>query len=128
MGSALHWLEIARLRRMPLNHVAALKLRMAGVVERDGMLPVFLLMEWGLSVGIRPLQCRTARELFRLGKQADQLAALEYLLASVPGGRTALTRRLLHLPPKTVALELLDLLDLRLKADPRMPCPIHPEG
>ncbi len=121
-------LELARLRLTPLNQASSLKLREAGAVEREGLLPVFLLMEWGLSSGIRLTHRRAAKELFRLSLQDDQQAALDYLLTNLPGGANELTRRLLRLAPRVAAQELLDILDIRLKADPRnsYPSPPHP--
>lgn len=128
MADLFDSLEQERLRRMPLNHVAALKLLEAGVADRDGILPVFRLMEWGLATGVRLTHKRTAQELRCLSLQADQQAAFDYLLTNLPGGCTALTRRVLHLSPPAAAQELLDLLDMRLKADPRSsyPAPQQP--
>jgi hypothetical protein len=115
--------ELAWLRLTPLNRAASLKLREAGAAERDGVLPVFLLMEWGLTAGIRLTHCRTARELLRLSLRADRRAAFDYLLTNYPGGAKELTRRLLRMKPRAAAQVLLDILDMRLKADPRNPYP-----
>ncbi len=120
-------LELARLRLTPLNQAASLKLREAGVVEREGVLPVFLLMEWGLSNGVPLTHRQVAKELLRLIFQADQNAAVKYLLTNFPGGVKVLTRKVLRLPPRSAAQELLDVLDMRLKADPgnTYPAPPH---
>lgn len=115
--------ELARLRLMPLNLAASLKLREAGAAEREGVLPVFLLMEWGLSARIRLTHDRVANELLRLSLLADQQAAVDYLLNNHPGGVRVLTRRLLRMTPRAAAHALLDILDMRLKADPRNPYP-----
>ncbi|BCR06214.1 hypothetical protein DESUT3_32830 [Desulfuromonas versatilis] len=115
--------ELNRLRLEPLNQVAALKLKQAGIADHPAVLPVFRLMEWGLATGSTLAQVRTARELLRLRHQRDQRSALDYLLANIPGGLPDLHRRLLRLPPRSAAQTLLDLLDLRLKADPKNPYP-----
>jgi hypothetical protein len=115
--------ELVRLRLTPLNRAASLKLREAGAFEREGVLPVFLLMEWGLTEGIRLTHCRTAKELLRLSLLADRQSAVDYLLTNYPGGAKELTRRLLRMKPRAAAQLLLDVLDMRLKADPRNPYP-----
>ncbi len=115
--------ESAWLRLTPLNQAASLKLREAGAAEREGVQPVFLLMEWGLASGIRLTHCRTAKELLRLSLHADQRAAVDYMLTNCPGGVKELTHRLLRTTPRHAAQMLLDILDMRLKADPRNPYP-----
>jgi len=115
-----------RLRLTPLNQAASLKLKEAGIAEQEGGGPVFRLMEWGLSAGVRPTHFRTAHELMRLGLRNDRQAAVDYLLTNLPGGATELTRRILRLSPRAAAQELLDLLDMRLKADPRTTYPAPP--
>jgi len=112
-----------RLRLLPLNHAASLKLKEAGQLESDSMLPLFQLMEWGLANGIPLTHRRTASELLRLSFQADQDEAFAYLLTNVPGGARELARHLLRLKPRAAAQLLLDILDMRLKADPRNPYP-----
>lgn len=111
--------EMAWLRLTPLNQAASLKLREAGAVEREEVLPVFLLMEWGLAAGIHLTHHRVANELLRLSLHTDQQLAVDYLLTNYPGGVRALTRRLLRMTPRCAAQTLLDVLDMRLKADPR---------
>ena len=74
------------LRLLPLNRIASLKLRQAGVVEREYVLPVFQLMGWGLAGGLPLTHRRTAGELLRLSHQLDQRAAVDYLLNNLPGG------------------------------------------
>ncbi len=115
--------ELKRLRLEPLNQVAALKLKQAGIADHPAVLPVFRLMEWGMATGGSLAQVRTARELLRLRHQRDQRRALDYLLTNLPGGLPDLHRRLLRLPPRGAAQALLDLLDMRLKADPANPYP-----
>ncbi len=114
LKSDLDWLRL-----LPLNRIASLKLRQAGAAERDYVLPVFQLMEWGLASGVPLTHRRTAGELLRLSHQTDQRAAVDYLLNNLPGGLPELSRRLLRLKPRPAAQLLLDVLDMRLKADPR---------
>lgn len=116
------------LRLLPLNLIAALKLKAAGQGDYPDILPVFQLMAWGLANGIPLTHCRTEHELARLSKLDDQLDAMDYLVRSVPGGLSELHRNLLKLSPKAAAHMLLDVLDLRLKADPRNPYPVEPSG
>ena len=116
------------LRLLPLNLVASLKLRAAGQNEYSDILPVFQLMAWGLASGIPLTHARTEHELARLSKLDDQQYALEYLVKGVPGGLPELHRNLLKFPTKAAAHLLLDILDLRLKADPRNPYPVEPTG
>jgi hypothetical protein len=123
MAESFNGQDLERLRLMPLNQVATLKLKEAGVAEREGALPVFLLMEWGLASGVSLTHRRTAQELLRLSLQSDQQAAVDYLLANHPGGVRDLLRQLLRLPPRAASQLLLDILDMRLKADPRNPYP-----
>lgn len=113
--------DIERLRLEPLNQVAALKLKEAGVFDHPAILPVFRLMEWGLATNIPLTHVRTARGLLRLRHQSDQRAAIDYLLDGLPGGLVPLQRKLLRLSPRSAALALLDILDMRLKADPNHP-------
>lgn len=89
--------QFQRLCLLPLNQLASLKLRQAGVVEETTSLPVFCLMEWGL--------------------------ALAYLLENLPGGLPQLHRKLLPLSPQGAAQTLLEVFDMRLRADPRNPYP-----
>jgi len=60
------------IRLTPINQIAALKLKAAGVRVSEDELPIFQLMEWGLSVGVRLTHQRTAAELLRLRMQTDQ--------------------------------------------------------
>jgi hypothetical protein len=116
------------LHLLPLNLVASLKLKAAGQTECPAILPVFQLMAWGLANGIPLTHCRTEQELDRLSRLDDQQEAMEYLVQGVPGGLSELHRNLLRAPPKAAAHLLLDVLDMRLKADPRNPYPIEPTG
>lgn len=109
-----------RWRLLPLNQVAALKLREAGESSNPQLLPVFQLMAWGLVNGVRPTHRRTAQELQRLQSQ-HPAEAFTYLTSNLAGGLPDLQRKLLRLSPKTAAAELLEVLDMRLKDDPRNP-------
>lgn len=109
-----------RWRLLPLNQVAALKLREAGEDPDAERLPVFQLMTWGLLNGVAPTHRRTAQELQRLQYQ-NPADAFTYLTGNVPGGLFELQRKLLRQTPKAAAEELLEVLDQRLKADPRNP-------
>lgn len=111
------------LRLTPLNRVASLKLRVAGLEEQPSVLPVFQLMTWGLVHCSCLADRGTAEELRQLVCRSDQQAALDYLLANVPGGANAFQRKLLHLPPRAAAWALLGIFDMRLKADPHNPYP-----
>ena len=113
---------LERWRLLPLNQVAALKLKEAGEATDPENLPVFQLMNWGLAQGIKPTHRRTAQELLRLQYQ-NPADAFAYLTANLPGGVGDLQRELLVLPPRRAAEKLLDVLDMRLKADPRTPYP-----
>lgn len=109
------------LRLTPLNRLASLKLKVAGVAEHPVVLPVFQLMSWGLVDCSCLASEETADELMQLVWQPDQRAALNYLLDSVPGGRTAFQRKLLHMPPRAAAWALLGVFDMRLKSEPYKP-------
>jgi len=109
-----------RWRLLPLNQVAALKLKEAGESADSERLPVFQLMTWGLLNGVRPTHRRTAQELLRLQYQ-NPADAFTYLTSNLPGGLPELQRKLLKLSPKAAAAELLETLDMRLKADPKNP-------
>jgi hypothetical protein len=115
--------QLVHLRLEPLNQVAFLKLRQAGVAEDPAVLPVFHLMEWGLAEGKIPVCPRLARELLRLRLRGDQKAAVAYLLENLPGGLPRLHRKLLRFSPRAAAEVLLEVLDMRLKADPCNPYP-----
>lgn len=114
---------LAHLNLLPLNLVAALKLKAAGVTSDPSQLAAFQLMQWGLDVGVALTHGRTAAELERLSRSVPPAEALEYLVAKLPGGMPALHKQLLRLKPRAAAEYLLDVLDMRLKADPRNPYP-----
>jgi len=117
-GTALtHW------QLLPINQVAALKLKEAGEVADPGALSVFQLMGWGLLNGLKPTHRRTVMELDRL-QLVEPEKALIYLTDNFPGGRRALERLLLQLPPLAAAELLIDTLDMRLKADPLNSYPV----
>ena len=111
------------IRLAPLNQIAILKLKAMQVAIREDELPIFQLMQWGVAHGVRLTHQRTAAELLRLRLRPDQKQAYEYLFDQVPGGLLAFEKLLLKLPPRSAAEELLDLLDMRLKADPCNPYP-----
>lgn len=111
-----------RWRLLPLNQIAALKLKEAGENVATDSLPAFQLMLWGLVNGVTPTHRRTAQELLRLQYQ-DPAEAFTYLTSDIPGGLHELQRKLLVLSPKDAAAELMETLDMRLKADPRNPYP-----
>jgi len=120
--------QLQRLRLLPINQVASIKLKSIGQAENADVQPVFQLMELGLARGVPLAHQRTARELLRLRFDLDQASALDYLLGGVPGGLSELHRDLLRSSPRAAAELLLDILDMRLKADPRNPCSEEPEG
>lgn len=120
--------NLDHLRLQPLNLITALKLKSLKQSESPDILPVFQLMIWGIANGIPLTHCRTERELTRLSKLEDQQDAMDYLVHNIPGGLSELQRNLLKLPPKAAAHLLIDVLDLRLKADPRKPYPADPSG
>ena len=105
---------------LPLNQVAALKLREVGEVVKADSLPTFQLMIWGLANGVKPTHRRTAQKLLRLQYQSPA-EAFTYLTTGFPGDLSELHSKLLRLSPKAAAGELLEVLDMRLKADPRNP-------
>jgi hypothetical protein len=115
--------QLQALRLNPLNQVASLKLKQAGLTEDPMVLPVFCLMEWGLADGRSFTARRLPRELLRLRLMTDQQAAVAYLLENLPGGLPQLHRKLLRMSPSGAAEALLEVLDMRLRADPRNPYP-----
>jgi hypothetical protein len=115
--------DLEHLNLLPINQLAANKLRTAGIEQDPSMLTVFQLMRWGLDDGIPLTHRRAASELERLCCDPDPAGALEYLVANVPGGMSDLYRYMGRLPARAAAQMLLDVLDMRLKADPREPYP-----
>jgi hypothetical protein len=113
--------DLESLNLLPINHLAANKLRAAGVAPDPTMLTVFQLMQWGLEDGIPLTHRRAASELERLSRDPDPAGALEYLFANVQGGMSEVYRFMGRLPSKAASQMLLDVLDMRLKADPRDP-------
>lgn len=114
--------ELQRLRLMPLNQVAAIKLREAQAQSDHDTLPVLQLMVWGLTNGIRP-QRRAAQELLRLRYLADQGSAFRYFLERVGASLPNLPREILPKPPREAAEHLLNVLDRYLTAGPPNPAP-----
>ncbi len=121
MIDPIHIQELKRLRLEPLSQLALLKLKEADIADNEAVLPVFRLMEWGLATGAPHAHRRTARELLRLRHQSNQRAALNYLLEDLAGGLPELHRKLLRMSPQGAARTLLDILDMRRKADMRIP-------
>jgi hypothetical protein len=115
--------NIESLNLFPINQVAAIKLKMVGIAADPTLLAVFQLMQWGLDSGVPLTHRRTDRVLARLSRDPVPGEALDYLLEKVPGGMAALHKSLIRLRPRTAAQLLLDVLDMRLKADPRNPYP-----
>ena len=115
--------DLEHLNMLPINQLAVNKLRMAGVAADPSMLAVFQLMRWGLDDDVPLTHRRAATELERLCRDPAPGGALDYLVANVPGGMTELYRILGRLTPRPAAQLLLDVLNMRLKADPRNPCP-----
>ena len=111
---------LERWRLLPLNQIAALKLKEAGESVDVDRLPVFQLMTWGLINGVKPTHRRTAQKLLRLQYQ-DPAEAFTYLTSHLSAGLPELQRKLLNLSPPAAAGILLETLDLRLRADPRNP-------
>ena len=109
--------NIPRLRLLPINQVAALKLRGAGIGENSEAQQVFQLMEWGIESDRRRRYADIAQELEIL-QSIDQQVAMDYLLRNLPGGMRGVLRTLLKADARTAARMLLDLLDMRLTADP----------
>ncbi|MEJ2200175.1 MAG: hypothetical protein P8X63_04045, partial [Desulfuromonadaceae bacterium] len=103
--------QLRHLRLEPLNQLASLKLKAAGLVEDPAVLPVFVLMEWGLLHGQPFSSRRLGLELLQLRFLPDQRLAIDYLLENLPGGLPALHRKLLRLPPMAAAQTLLEVLD-----------------
>ncbi len=120
--------ELQRLRLLPINLVASIKLKAVGQAENADVQPVFQLMELGLANGVPLIHQRSAIELLRLRFELDQARALDYLLAGVSGGLHELQRDLLHSSPRAAAELLLDLLDMRLNGNPINLSPEEPDG
>lgn len=111
------------LRLTPLNRVASLKLKVAGLTEKPAVLPVFQLMTWGLVHCSCLDYMETASALRNLVRRSDQQEALDALLAGVPGGTTAFQHKLLRLPPRAAAWALLGVFDRHLKQGIPQPRP-----
>ena len=119
----MHNNDMEHLNLLPINQLAANKLRMAGVAADPSMLAVFQLMRWGLDDDVPLTHRRAATELERLCRDPAPGEALDYLVENIPGGMTELYRILGRLTPRPAAQLLLDVLDMRLKADHRKPYP-----
>lgn len=115
--------DLEHLNLLPINQLAANKLKMAGVAPDPAMLTVFQLMLWGLDNDVPLTHRRTAAELERLSRDPAPGEVLDYLVENIPGGLNELYSILVRLPSKAAAQLLLDVLDMRLKADPRNPYP-----
>ncbi len=115
--------DLEQLNLLPINHLAANKLKAAGVKADTAMLTLFQFMLWGLEDGIPLTHRRAAAELERLSRDPDPAGALEYLFANVPGGMAEVYHFMGRLPARAAAQMLLDVLDMRLKAEPLTPSP-----
>ena len=115
----MHNNKLEHLNLLPINQLATNKLRAAGVAADKSTLAVFQLMQWGIDNDVRLTHRRTITELERLCRDPAPGEVLDYLVANIPGGITELYRILVRLPPRPAAQLLLDVLDMRLKADPR---------
>jgi hypothetical protein len=71
---------------LPINQLAANKLRMAGVAADPSMLAVFQLMRWGLDNDVPLTHRRAATELERLCRDPAPGKVLDYLVENIPGG------------------------------------------
>jgi hypothetical protein len=119
----MHNNDMEHLNLLPINQLASNKLRTVGVAADPSMLAIFQLMRWGLDDDVPLTHRRAATELERLCRDPAPGEALDYLVANVPGGISELYRILGRLTPRPAAQLLLDVLDMRLKADPRNPYP-----
>jgi hypothetical protein len=119
----MHNNDMEQLNMLPINQLAVNKLRTVGVAADPSMLAVFQLMRWGLDDDVPLTHRRAATELERLCRDPAPGEVLDYLVANIPGGMTELYRILVRLTPRPAAQLLLDVLDMRLKADHRKPCP-----
>jgi hypothetical protein len=108
--------DLESLNLLPINQLAANKLRMAGVAADPSMLTVFQLMRWGLDDNVPLTHRRAATELERLCRDPAPAEVLDYLVENIPGGMTELYRILGRLTARPAAQLLLDMLDMRLKA------------
>jgi hypothetical protein len=115
----MHKNDLESLNLLPINQLAANKLRMAGVAADPSMLTVFQLMSWGLDDNVPLTHRRAATELERLCLDPAPAEVLDYLVENIPGGMTELYRILGRLTARPAAQLLLDVLDMRLKAGPR---------
>lgn len=111
--------KLTKLSLLPINQAASLKLRHAGLSVTGTAQPVFQLMEWAIANDGRKRYQDIADELHALQYSPDQIGALEYLLLNAPGGARVVARNLLHRDLLSAARTLLDLLDMRIKLDPR---------
>jgi hypothetical protein len=119
----MHMNDLERLNLLPINQLAANKLKMVGVAADPSMLAVFQLMRWGIDDDVPLTHRRAATELEQLCRDPAPGEVLDYLVENIPGGMTELYRILGRLTPRPAAQLLLDVLDMRLKADPRNPYP-----
>jgi hypothetical protein len=104
---------------LPINQAATLKLRKIGIPTASDIQPVFQLMEWAIVSDKRKRYNDLAHELELLQTSPDQASALEYFFTNVPGGLKDVVRTVLHLDPRSAAKKLLELLDMRIKSDPK---------
>lgn len=112
-------------RLLPINRIAALKLREAGIAPDPEVQPVFQLMAWAIACDKRHRFQDIGDELCLLGA-SDGAAATQYLLERIPGGSRRFLQVILHAESLAAAKTLLGALDMRLKAEPYSPCRSYP--
>lgn len=106
-----------RWRLLPLNQLAALKLKEAGEPISSENLPALQLMTWGLTHGAKPTHRRTAQELLRLQYRGPDEAFI-CLTSGSAEELLELQGQLIKLSPKSAAQRLLDVFDRCLKGAP----------
>lgn len=112
---------------MPLNREAKRLLKEAKQVPEPDVLPALQLMLWGLDEGIKfPSKAQT--NLFRTGLETltyerSPKAAMEYLIKDDLGEVTLRAEHLQSKTPMEAAQEMIEVLDLKMKADPNLPYP-----
>ena len=109
----------------PINQIAALKLRKAGIAANGEVQPVFQLMKWGLECDPRRRYEDIAYPLAILSA-IGEATATDYLLEKIPGGVRQLLAALLRAEPLAASRTLLGVLDMRLKSEPYSPSGSHP--
>lgn len=114
-------------RNLPLNQTAGKLLKEAKQTPDPELLPVFQLMLWGLSEGIA-YPTRQQTELMQeatrtLAYERSPKEAMAYLIRDDLGETTLTAEHLQGKEPLAAAQELIETLDLKMKADPNLPYP-----